>query len=514
MTANVRVLIIGAGPTGLFLRSELARFGISHRIVDARSCRQQACKALNVSWRTLEIFEHVFPERPFASYSLPMQGAKIWTKGQPVQTHTIPSLEEYGTHIRYPSIAPQYITEAYIEDNGSLIQESAPVEWNHKVTSIQQDQDFVDVTIESTSGNGISEVETIKADWVIGCDGAHSICRKSIGAQFSGFSSPEVFMLGDVLVSIPTEIMPPKRTALRFQDGLSFQMWIPLTHTDEANNGLRRFRISGFTPEKFLIGSDNDPTIEHGFLNRSPPTMLEMQEWIDDAAPPMRGVKIQSLLWSSFYRVSNRISDKYSSGRVIIVGDAAHIHTPKGGLGMNTGLQDSFALGWRLAQAVKRGLPSNHDLILEYARERHKIGVELVEEKSKDMSKKENATSRPLLQLQFDSQLFIQYDPRAESGEPISDLISVGRRLPDSLQARMPHGESRTESYKVIGDKIALQQFKKQMNIPVELIQIEERPSLIPNPSVLLLVRPDQHVVFIGTSSDLTKFIKENEQSL
>jgi 2-polyprenyl-6-methoxyphenol hydroxylase-like FAD-dependent oxidoreductase len=414
-------------------------------------------------------------------------------KTVPVVTPTV----EFGTNVMYPKVAPQYITEDYLQENGDYIPGAANIEWGKRLVAIEQSDNEVVATVETEKG-----VEIIKGSFVVGCDGAHSVCRKAIGAEFKGESLPAVYMLGDVTVSFKAPA-PVSHAALRFSNKDEFQMWIPLEEQKRRVDGTIscRYRISGPAPQRFLDANDDDKTTTHGFLKRPPPTLQDIASWSDEflCSTPFKGCTIESLIWSSFYRVSNRISSKYQEGRIFIAGDAAHIHSPKGGLGMNTGLQDAIGLGWRLAQTLSRGLPPGHPMLLGYNRERQVVGEELVAEKAKTVKPGE---SPAMLALKFDSQLFIKYDPVKGSGEALSELIAPGVRLPVPLAGFLRQHEHRTEYYKILSADVVAD--VPPLKFPVEVIHVER--GLLPA-GFVLLVRPDQHIEFIGKMKDLLSFM-------
>jgi 2-polyprenyl-6-methoxyphenol hydroxylase-like FAD-dependent oxidoreductase len=393
---------------------------------------------------------------------------------------------------KYSKVAPQYITEDYLQENGDYIPGAANIEWGSKLVAIEQGEGEVVATVETENG-----VETIKGSFVVGCDGAHSVCRKAIGAEFKGESLPAVYMLGDVNVLFKAPA-PVSHAALRFSNNGEFQMWIPLEEQNRRVDGLKcRYRISGPAPQRFLDVNDDDKTTTHGFLKRPPPTLQDMASWSDEflGSTPLKGCTIDSWNWSSFYRVSNRIASKYQEGRIFIAGDAAHIHSPKGGLGMNTGLPDAIGLGWRLAQTLRRNLSPRNPMLLGYNRERQLVGEELVAEKAKTVKTGE---SPAMLALKFDSQLFIRYDPVEGSGQALSELLAPGVRLSLPLAGFMRQHEHRTENYKILSADSVVD--VPPLNFAIEVIHVTE--GLLPA-GFVLLVRPDQHIAFIGKMTDL-----------
>jgi FAD binding domain len=200
----------------------------------------------------------------------------------------------------------------------------------------------------------------------VGADGAHSRVRKGLGVEFAGDAFPEEYMLGDVEVdwSMPDGygVRSMHQTDGRTDDVL---VCIPLP-------GTGRYRMSMLVPEELATRPTGE--VQHGIEGGRAPQLRNIQAVLDRLAP--EPTRAHDLRWSSVFRISHRLTDRYGDGRVFIAGDAAHIHPPTGAQGMNTGIQDGVNLAWKLALAV-HGVAAD-GLLSSYEVERHPVGEEVV----------------------------------------------------------------------------------------------------------------------------------------
>ncbi|MGY1708616.1 FAD-dependent monooxygenase [Geodermatophilus sp. SYSU D00758] len=360
---EVEVLVVGAGPAGLTHAIELARRGVAVRVVDKRPrASTQADKAIGIHCRTMEIWE----EQGIVTEAM---DAGIWLHGQTVfvngeQTHQVDwaGLDE----LPYAHLGlPQYDTERIL--GARLASLGVVVERGVELVAFGQDDEGVTARLQHASGEG----ETTRAQYLVGCDGAHSAVRSGLGLAFEGGLSmfPQLFMLGDVDVDWDL----PAGHLVRFvriegDDFTGMLVCVPL-------KGRNRYRIATLAPQRWqdAVGSGVVPP---GFWQEyEPPTLADMQAAIDDLGPP--GTTASNLRWSSIFRIKHGIVDRYREGRVFVAGDAAHLHPPAGGQGMNTGIQDAWNLGWKLALTV-RGLAAP-GLLDSYEAERRPAGKMIVD---------------------------------------------------------------------------------------------------------------------------------------
>ncbi|HEY4626645.1 MAG TPA: FAD-dependent monooxygenase [Blastococcus sp.] len=358
------VLVVGAGPAGLTHAIELARRGIAVRIVEKRAqASTQADKAIGIHCRTMEIWE----DQGIVADAM---DAGIWLHGQTVfvngkQTHQVDwaGLDE----LPYAHLGlPQYETERLLTDR--LLAAGIAVEHGVELVGFTQDDDGVTAQLRHASG----DTEVARAQYLVGCDGAHSAVRSGLGLTFEGGLSmfPQLFMLGDVDVDWDMPAGHLLRWVRIEEDGefTGMLVCVPL-------KGRNRYRIATLAPERLqkTIGSGVVPA---GFWQEyTPPTLADLQAAIDDLGPA--GTTASNLRWSSIFRIKHGIVDRYRVGRAFVAGDAAHLHPPAGGQGMNTGIQDAWNLGWKLALAV-RGLAAP-GLLDSYQAERRPAGKAIVD---------------------------------------------------------------------------------------------------------------------------------------
>ena len=363
-TDAVEVLVVGAGPAGLTHAIELARRGIAVHVVDKRAqASTQADKAIGIHCRTMEIWER-------QGVVAEAMAAGTWLHGQTVfvnrrQTHQVDwsGLPE----LPYAHLGlPQYDTERILGEKAASV--GVRVERGTELTGFTQDADGVTSVLRSASG----EERTVRSQYLVGCDGAHSAVRQGLGLTFEGGLSmfPQLFMLGDVDLDWDM----PAGHLLRFvrieEDGdfTGMLVCVPL-------KGAKRYRVATIAPPRLqkTVGAG---VVKAGFWQEyDPPGLADIQQVVTELAP--EGTRASNLRWSSVFRIKHGIVDRYRVGRAFVAGDAAHLHPPAGGQGMNTGIQDAWNLGWKLALAV-RGHASP-GLLDSYQAERRPAGKAIVD---------------------------------------------------------------------------------------------------------------------------------------
>ncbi|TCJ96439.1 FAD-dependent monooxygenase [Nocardia alba] len=411
------VLIVGAGPVGSAAAIEVARRGIRCRIVDALADPPQYAKAVGVQPRTLELFEAMGVLREVLDAAILLRGQIVYINGVEADRMdlALPAEIPFG-FLGLPQYETERILRRRLESLGTRVERGV------RLVGFTQDEDGVDAVLAGPGGE-----HTVRARYLVGCDGAHSIVRKTLGLTFEGAAFAEQYMLGDVEL----DWSQPRGYTVRSMhqtNGVTDDVLVcvPLP-------GRHRYRVSMQVPPELAtdttVGGDQ---VEHGLGAGPGPRLADIQAVLDRLAP--EPVTATQLRWSSSFRISHRIVDSYSRGRVFVAGDAAHIHPPTGAQGMNTGIQDAHNLAWKLALAVEEvAAPS---LLASYDAERRPIGEEVVGRTVRNARDGIGAgESDPTHVLLREAQLLIDYrDSPIVTESPTGTASPVaGSRAPDAI---------------------------------------------------------------------------------
>ena len=346
MTKNAtEVLVVGAGPTGLFLALLLAKLGVEVRIVDKEAEPGTTSRALAVQARTLELYRQVGLAEEVLSRALVFGGVNLWRKGERVAHLDLSDTGRGVSPFSFAVIFPQDEHERLLI--ARLEAEGVRVERGTTIRTVERSGDRSDRSLVRGVGPDGAEV-AYEARFVAGCDGARSIVRGAIGAGFPGGTYSHVFYVADIaargrLVDKQLHVM---------LDDAGFLAVFPMAHEGRA-------RLIG-TIKSASEGSE---------------AKLGWED-VDRRAVDAAGLDVERVNWFSTYRVHHRVADRFRSGHVFLLGDAGHIHSPVGGQGMNTGLGDAMNLAWKLA-AVLAGR-ANADLLDTYEPERIAFARRLV----------------------------------------------------------------------------------------------------------------------------------------
>jgi 2-polyprenyl-6-methoxyphenol hydroxylase-like FAD-dependent oxidoreductase len=339
---NSNVLIAGAGPVGLAMAADLARYGVSVRLIEKSPERTDKSKALVLWSRTLELMDRMECTAPFLTTGKKVTAVNI-TAGKELITRV--TVDGVKTPHPYALTIPQNDTEELLGDFVTSL--GVKIERNIELTDFTATADGVTSTLKHADGTE----ETFESGWLIGSDGAHSAVRHKLGMEFAGETMPSSWVIADVHLS---NVPNPEEI---------FISW----HTDGI---LAVFPILG---TRYRVIADSG-LINAGIAPANP-TMEDVQSILDVRGPG--GITATDPIWLTRFTINERKVSNYRSGRVFVMGDAAHIHSPAGGQGMNTGIQDAFNLAWKLA-LVSRGLGDEEILLGSYSAERSPIADDVL----------------------------------------------------------------------------------------------------------------------------------------
>ena len=372
------VLVAGAGPTGLTLALDLLRRGVSCRLIEASPTPFTGSRGKGIQPRTLEVFDDLGVVEPMLAAGGLYPRLRIHLGPFSMRAGSLGSTKQPTANTPYPNLwmLPQSRTEAILRER--LDAQGGRVEFNTAIVNFRQSQYGVDATL--------STGETVRADFLVGCDGGHSTVRKALGLKLEGEAIDEKPMLvADVEV-----------------DGLNRQGWHIWPFVKGGAIGLcplPNTTLFQLTARAETVGSS-----------------------VEGAVYRATGHRVSRVAWHSNYQPAVRMVNRYRAGRVFLAGDAAHVHPPAGGQGLNTGVQDAYNLGWKLAH-VMRGGPES--LLDSYESERLPIAAAVLG-LSKQLHQKRSIKRRALT-----DQLGLHYRGSSiSSGNALGDL-HPGDRMPD-----------------------------------------------------------------------------------
>lgn len=485
------VLIVGAGPTGLALAAELSRYEIDFLIIDKRPNPVTTSNAAGIHARTLECWHG----RPWVD-TLLKQGVAVQDVTINAKRHCLAKFN-FGTlqQTQYPMILsiPQNQTEAALDDYLTSIQK--PVQRNTLLLDLISDDQRVTARLATPDGE-----TSVTADWVIGCDGYHSTVREITKIPFLGKDIKERFFLVDA--EFQADYAPN-----------AYHIYL------DAKGILALFMMRGST--RIIAGVGHDPE----FKEVEQPTYEVINEIIKQRSSLT--FTMGDIRWKSHFWIHECLANQYKMGRMFLAGDAAHVHSPAGGQGMNTGIQDAYNLAWKLAYVIQQKSPMS--LLESYEAERRPIAKQVIKMTS-NMTRLANVKQPILVSLRnflapyiteqsfiqqrlvgSMSQLILQYQKSAMiAGKTISSL-SPGERAPDGLM------DDKTHLYDVLNstthhllvfhasneDKQALRDLGKKYLKTMEMSFYDhldgELLKTYPFQSfTLCLIRPDHYIGYLG----------------
>jgi 2-polyprenyl-6-methoxyphenol hydroxylase-like FAD-dependent oxidoreductase len=336
-SSDREVLIVGAGPVGLFLANECARRNLRFRLIEERSSQSEHSKALAIFSRTLEIFDMAGIVAPFLEKANRITNVTVMTRDR---TLAHMKFEPHESPYSFVAMVPQDVTERLLLE--ALRRKGGNVEYETKFIAAKQDDHGVDVTIDHRG-----ESSQVRAAVVVGCDGAHSAVRHQLNLPFEGAEYKGSFLLADVETN---DALPADEMQL----------------CPSALGPVAIFPMSA-TRRRVVATIEN----EEG----DAPSLELVRKVLAQRAPS--AIEARELHWSSYFRIHHRQAGRLREGRIFIAGDAAHIHSPFGGQGMNTGLHDVWNLVWKLDLFLNG--QGNQRLLDSYSSERRPVIKSVIE---------------------------------------------------------------------------------------------------------------------------------------
>lgn len=329
---HTSVLIIGAGPSGLMMAAQLLRLGIQPVIIDSKTSPVSYSQALAVQARSLEIFKQLNLAEEAVKEGIAVEKVSLHLNSDEIKTLNFTENSLNDTEFPFVLTLPQYKTERLLLNY--LTSKACPVSWNTSLLSLKQTDEQVTAVLKTDEG----EI-TISCSWLIGADGAHSSVRRNLAIPFSGGTYQNQFYLAD----LPAGSKMEKNAVHLFFKDRGFAAMFPMNKTS---------RFISVLPQSLKNKEDVGLEDVKPYLTYS----------LDFAVPQ------EHAEWFAVYRLHHRMAQRFQQQRCFLIGDAAHIHSPVGGQGMNTGIQDAYNLAWKLAGVVKN---EYHPKILKtYAEER------------------------------------------------------------------------------------------------------------------------------------------------
>lgn len=371
-----QVLVVGAGPVGLTMAFELQRRGISCRIIDKISVPTDQSRALAIHAKTLEAFENMGIVDEILKAGQKLHAVNIYVHEKRILHLTMDELES-----PYPFIIslPQSETERIL--TGELKKSGVEVLRGTELVDLSQDEEHVYATLKYADSSTTEET----FDWLIACDGAHSTVRHKLNLEFEGSGYPDAFLLADV--SVNTTLPQTEAHMFHGEDGIlamfpygngrfrliadvPFDSQVIKASEDKANDletDTRKLENKSIEEKTSDDASDNGKPRKRPQLRE--PTLEDFQHLVDQRGPS--GLQISNPIWLAAFAIQRRSVNHYRKERIFLAGDASHVHSPAGGQGMNTGIQDAFNLAWKLALVIKGASPVS--LLDSYDSERHSI---------------------------------------------------------------------------------------------------------------------------------------------
>ncbi|NUX98605.1 FAD-dependent monooxygenase [Paraburkholderia youngii] len=350
------VLIVGAGPTGLAAAMSLARAHIPVRLIDKAPQPNPYSRAIGIQARTLELLEQHRLIEPFLELGHRARVANLFSNGM-----RLAQLDFDPLHTRYPYLLflDQSVTERLLTEHLTTL--GVKVERGVELMAFMQGSASIQATLRRADGR----TEGMRPSYMIAADGAHSSIRHRLGLNFEGKTFEQTFLLAD----LHAETDWPDDEFHIFASGDGLVALFPMGH------GRHRLIADHAVEPSGSAAAPTPAVLGEPPLDEAPAPSLEQCKALI-ARRVRERVDVSDLAWSAYFHVNSRMVDRLRVGRIFLAGDAAHVHSPAGAQGMNTGIQEALNLGWKLARVIGGAAPDR--LLDTYHAERHPIEREVL----------------------------------------------------------------------------------------------------------------------------------------
>ncbi|MGB1206778.1 MAG: FAD-dependent monooxygenase [Chitinophagales bacterium] len=494
---RTQVIIIGAGPTGLALACQLIRYNIDFLIIEKNKTTTPYSKAMVVHARTLEIFKEYDLDQKAVESGQMIESFNIVINGR-VRGHIY--LGKFGTGLsEYPFVLglEQSKTEKIHVD--FLGQKKKSILWESEVTNINSTAKGVTVTYKDNKGALID----VQADYLVGCDGSHSMVRHALALPLQGSTLENTFYVADATVK--SDLFNKKEAYMNLVDD-GFVLFFALENKSH-------YRIIGVVPREQQQDTYNFEDIERIVKNQ-----LNIPLVFEDKS------------WYATYKAHSRMVSSFSQDRCFLAGDAAHIHTPAGGQGMNTGIQDAYNLAWKLALVLHN--KASGKLLETYSSERTEVAKQLLATTDKQFEvltgssfvvrylKKyvfplvaKLATSTKIggrTAFKLMSQIAVKYPDSSLTIKSKIGSIEAGDRMPYfQIDGNSIYEQLTTPAFKILwfGEKKEVAILNNK-DLKFAEIVVTEIPSFFKGATdFYILLRPDNYVSYIGKDVEKIDFL-------
>jgi 2-polyprenyl-6-methoxyphenol hydroxylase-like FAD-dependent oxidoreductase len=480
--SKIDVLIVGAGPVGLTMASFLQHYGVSFRIIDKKDQPTQTSNAVGVQARTLELLEEIGLSEKIAAGGRHIRSAHYFMHRKKIGT-----LDFNTVQSRYPYVCciPQSKTEAVFNEH--LTQAGITIERSTTLENIEKTNDSLLATIKNAQGN-----EIIYANYVIACDGYHSTVREFADIKYEGKDLGYRFLMIDSPVT---------------WDQSLDSMYIATA------NGLALAMFPMKDSVRMIADISKSPALKK--LEQADEKVFSE---IVKQCLGTNTMKISKPLWQSAFWIHERLSNHYRDGNIFFMGDAAHAHSPAGGQGMNTGMQDAINLAWKLVLAIKH--KGNKKLLDSFETERRPVAKTLITNASKATNIMLSNNPLYMLVRKFIfPRLLGMKSFKAAMSTAIAEVNINYRKSPlvsGNVQGNIKPGMRITSLHTPLKGKHLLidtagdarNQLNDYQNI-IDIVDLAQAPEALKYLQGYCLIRPDYYVAYVGSKvEDIKNYLR------